>query len=161
MSHAIYPSLNDKTVVITGGAEGIGAATVELFCRQGSIVIFFDISEPSSKTLIEKITADSKAPDRPSWTPPISIPIFYHCDVTNLTQLKDLAQQVLTEHGTVHILVNNAAAAGAKSRVPSTEVTPDSWDFDINVNLRHQFFLTQAFVPTMIEAGSGSTYTLE
>ncbi|KAK3702133.1 hypothetical protein LTR37_015108 [Vermiconidia calcicola] len=127
-SSAIYPSLRDKKVLITGGAEGIGAAAVELFCRQGSEVIFLDISEASSKNLIESIKELSEA-DRDSRT---TVPNWQQCDVTNLEELKEVAKRVLDNFGTIDVLVNNAAAAGAKSRVPSVQVTPESWDFDIN-----------------------------
>ena len=152
-SSAIYPSLRDKTVLITGGAEGIGAAAVQLFCRQGSRVIFLDISESSAESLIETVKKHQPGAEAALET---TIPYFYHCDVTNLGLLQQTARKILSEHGTVHVLINNAAAAGAKSRVPSEQVTPESWEWDINVNLRHQFFLTQAIVPNMQKQGSGS-----
>lgn len=151
VSTAIYPSLFDKVVIITGGAEGIGAAAVKLFCRQGANVIFFDISESSSKSLIEDIKKLQAAD--PSGR--FEIPTFYQCDVTNLDQLKERADEVLRDFGRIDVLVNNAAAAGAKSRVPSAQVSPESWDFDVNVNLRHVFFLTQAVIPTMQKQKSG------
>ncbi|KAI1100261.1 3-oxoacyl-reductase [Jackrogersella minutella] len=144
--YAIYPSLRGKTVLITGGAEGIGAASVELFCRQGSDVIFLDNSETSAKELLDKLK-DITGATRPT---------FMHCDVTNLTRLRECAEKTLADHGTVDVLLNNAAHAGAMSRVPTGEVTLESWDEDVNVNLRHQFFLTQAVVPAMKKKGSGS-----
>ena len=146
VSTAIYPSLFDKVVLITGGAEGIGAAAVKSFCRQGSNISFFDISESSSKTLIEDIKKlrDADASGR------FTVPTFFQCDVTDLDQLQDSADKVLSEFGTVDVLVNSAAAAGAKSRVPSSQVTLESWEFDINVNLRHVFFLTQVCKSSMM-----------
>ena len=152
VSTAIYPSLFDKVILITGGAEGIGAAAVKLFCRQGSKVAFFDISESSSQALIEGIKILQASDKVAAYT----VPTFYQCDVTDLEQLKQNADRVLKDFGTVHVLVNSAAAAGAKSRVPSSQVTPESWDFDINVNLRHIFFLTQAVVPAMQKQKSGN-----
>ncbi|KAI2611821.1 3-oxoacyl-reductase [Hypoxylon sp. NC1633] len=144
--YATYPSLRGKTVLITGGAEGIGAASVELFCRQGSNVVFLDYSETSAKKLLEKMKA---IPDVPQ-------PTFMYCDVTDLTRLKECAEKALSDYGTIDVLLNNAGAASAKSRVPTCEVTPASFDEDVNVNLRHQFFLTQAVVPAMQRKGSGS-----
>ncbi|KAI0834677.1 3-oxoacyl-reductase [Hypoxylon sp. FL0890] len=145
-SYATYPSLRGKTVLITGGAEGIGAASVELFSRQGSKVIFLDYSENSAKKLLDKIK------DIPGATQPS----FMHCDVTDLARLKECAEKTLADHGTVDVLLNNAARAGAGTRVPTAEVTPESFDHDVNVTLRHQFFLTQAVVPAMQKKGSGS-----
>ncbi|KAK8088465.1 hypothetical protein PG997_003426 [Apiospora hydei] len=143
---ATYPSLRNKRVLITGGAEGIGAAAVELFCRQGSKVVFFDYSESSAAKLLGHVKG----------IPGASQPQFLHCDVTDLDQLKKCAEATLAEHGAVDVLINNAAAAGASARVPTAGVTPESFDQDINVNLRHQFFLTQHVVPagSIINMGS-------
>ena len=149
---AIYPSLRDKVVIITGGAEGIGAAAVELFCRQGSKVLIFDISESSATQLIQHIS------DLKPWHPdfPISKPKFYHCDVTDLDRLKGLVEEVLREFGAVDVLVNNAAAAGGTARKATLDVTPEGWEGNVNVNLRHVFFLTQYVVPSMQKSGKGS-----
>lgn len=150
-SHAIYPSLRGKNVLITGGAEGIGAAAVELFAKQGSQVIILDISQSSAENLIAKIASLPPSPNGP-----IPTPIFHQSDVSDLPHLQNLAQKILEEHKIIHILINNAASAGSLARKDTMSMTPEAWDFNMNVNLRHMFFLTQAFVPAMREAGSGS-----
>ncbi|KAI0444755.1 hypothetical protein F4803DRAFT_226951 [Xylaria telfairii] len=151
MSHnyATYPSLRGQTVLITGGAEGIGAACVELFWQQGSKVVFLDISSTSAQKLLEKLRAAH--PENKT-----ALPQFKHCDVTDLDRLRACAEEVVADHGAVDVLLNNAASAGARTRVPTEKVTPQSWDEDVNVNLRHQFFLTQAVVPGMRGKGKGS-----
>ncbi|KAI7537985.1 hypothetical protein KC331_g10624 [Hortaea werneckii] len=155
--YTIYPSLRGKKILVTGGAEGIGASAVELFAQQGSKVALIDISESSAKALIESIQKKSTQAAQPPWAPAIQVPTFYQCDVTNLDQLKAQAKKILDDFGgTIDVLVNNAAAAGGKSRIPSVGVSPESWDFDVNVNLRHAFFLTQAVVPSMQKQGRGS-----
>lgn len=151
--HAIYPSLRGKNVLITGGAEGIGAAAVELFARQGSQVIILDISSSSANTLITKI---SSLPPNPDYPIEIPTPIFHKCDVSDLPALQALAQEILQTHTTIHILINNAASAGSLVRKDTLSMTPEAWDFNMNVNLRHMFFLTQAVVPSMRSAGGGS-----
>ncbi|KAK7725605.1 hypothetical protein SLS63_008061 [Diaporthe eres] len=145
--HAIYPSLHGKNVVVTGGAEGIGAAAVELFALQGSRVFFLDIATDSAQKVIDRVASLSSKEGGPAVVPPV----FFHCDVTDLDKLQATASQILEEHGTVHVLVNNAAC-----RVETEDVTPASWDLSINTNLRHVFFLTQAFLPAMKRAGGGS-----
>ncbi|KAI1335011.1 NAD(P)-binding protein [Xylariaceae sp. FL0016] len=144
--YATYPSLRGKTILITGGAEGIGAASVELFCRQGSKVIFLDHNPESASKLVAQV---AEIPDTTK-------PTFMPCDVADLDALRACADTVLRDHGAVDVLLNNAARAGAGSRVGTLGVTPGGWDTDINVNLRHQFFLTQAVVPAMQARGSGS-----
>ncbi|KAF2973548.1 hypothetical protein GQX73_g45 [Xylaria multiplex] len=147
--YATYPSLRGQTVLITGGAEGIGAASVENFWQQGSNVVFLDISEASARKLLDQLRTshpENRAP----------LPKFLHCDVTDLDRLRACAEEVVAEHGAVDVLLNNAASAGARTRVPTEQVTPESWDADVNVNLRHQFFLTQAVLPGMKAKGKGS-----
>lgn len=148
--YATYPSLRDKIVVITGGAEGIGAACVELFYQQGSRVAFLDISHSSAETLIARL------PSTTINTIPLHAPIFYSCDVTSIPTLQSTARTILSTFSTVHILINNAASAGLAARTPTLSVTPETWDFDMAVNLRHAFFLSQAFLPTMQAQKSGS-----
>ncbi|KAL6853005.1 hypothetical protein ACO1O0_007554 [Amphichorda felina] len=147
---ATYPSLRGKAVLITGGAEGIGASAVELFCRQGSRVVFLDFNEQAASELVGTIRGIEGATE----------PTFMFCDVTNLDQLRDCAQKTIEKFGTVDVLVNNAGAAGPNSRVPTSGVTPESFDHDINTNLRHQFFLTQAIAPAMQKQRSGSIVNL-
>ncbi|WPG97697.1 Hypothetical protein R9X50_00047800 [Acrodontium crateriforme] len=144
---AIYPSLQNKTILITGGAEGIGAAAVELFCRQGSKVIILDISELSASRLVNKIN-DLK-PE--AFAPPIGKPLhFYPCDVSNIAQLQTTAAQVLADHGTVHVLVNNAASSAGDARLDTLRTTLAAWESSMNVNFRHHFFLAQALIPAML-----------
>lgn len=152
---AIYPSLHGKTVVISGGAEGIGAATVELFALQGSLVIFLDIAKDAAQKTIANVVSRTKEAEARGG-PFIKAPIFYYCDLTNLPELQATAAKILEEHGPVHVLVNNAAATGSGARLDTAKVTPEAWDFNINTNLRHVFFLSQAFIPGMKSAGAGS-----
>jgi len=153
---AIYPSLAGKVVLITGGAEGIGAATIEAFSRQGSTTIFLDIATESAKHLVARVKA-SKVENQIERT---TVPNFYHCDVTDLPALQNLTQTIIAAYGRVDVLVNNAAAAGSSSRIATSDVTAESWQRAIDINLRHVFFLTQAVVPSMQAQGSGSIINL-
>ena len=61
---AIYPSLKDRVVFITGGGSGIGESLVEHFCAQGARVTFVDMAEAPSRALVERIAAKGgSAPD--------------------------------------------------------------------------------------------------
>ncbi|KAF5589732.1 amidase [Fusarium pseudocircinatum] len=154
-THATYPSLRDKTVLITGGAEGIGAATVELFTLQGSQVIFIDIAEDSAKKTIDRAVSRAKDANVQA-----KAPIFYNCSVSDLPRLQDTVKRIQDQHGMIHILVNNAAAAGNRARLQTENVRPEDWEVNINTNLRHVFFMSQAVLPAMREAQSGSIINL-
>lgn len=144
--YAIYPSLKDKRVIVTGGAEGIGAAAVEAFAHQGSQVIILDISEGAANKLITSLKESGIS----------KLPAFYQCDVTDLERLKAIADDVIAKFGGVDCLVNNAASCAGKARAPTDQVTPEIWQFNIDVNLRHMFFMTQYLAPSMKKAGKGS-----
>lgn len=139
--HARYPSLNDRPVLITGGATGIGAALVRAFVAQGARVAFLDIDTASAEALVAGL-GDVARP-----------PLFVPCDLTDLealTQAVEVARQAL---GGVQVLINNAA----NDRRHSLEGTgPADFDQGIAVNLRHQFFATRAVVEDMRRAGGGS-----
>jgi NAD(P)-dependent dehydrogenase (short-subunit alcohol dehydrogenase family) len=134
---AIYPSLQGKRVVITGGGSGIGAGLVAGFARQGSEVIFLDVADADSKALAEQLSGA-----------PIP-PVYIRCDLTDL----DAVARTFARIGPIDVLVNNA---GNDDRHKLAEVTPAYWDERINVNLRHMLFCTQAVAPGMKARGGGA-----
>jgi NAD(P)-dependent dehydrogenase (short-subunit alcohol dehydrogenase family) len=139
---AAYPSLRDRAVLITGGGSGIGAAMVERFASQGSRVAFLDIGEEPSKKLVNSMAGRCA-----------HAPHFVHCDLTDIRALRAAVKDIETRLGGIQVLVNNAAN---DDRHTCEEVTPEYWDNRMNVNLRHQFFATQAVAPGMKAAGGGS-----
>ena len=140
-----YPSLRGRVVVVTGGASGIGEKMVEQFAKQGAKVAFLDIQKEAGK-LVEKISAN-----------PDPVPYFLPCDLTNIHAIRECMQSVIAKFGTVDVLVNNAAN---DARHSVEEVTPEYWDRAMAVNLRHQFFVSQAVIPAMKKAGRGSIINL-
>ena len=138
---AIYPSLADKRVLVTGGGSGIGAGLVEAFARQGSRVAFIDILEEESRALVDRLAPDSR-----------HAPRFTRCDLTDIATLQRTLGEVERELGGFDVLVNNAAS---DDRHAIEQVTPDYWDERMAVNLRHQFFAAQAVVPAMRRDGGG------
>ena len=139
---AVYPSLRDRVVFITGGASGIGAAIVEQFCEQGAKVSFVDIDATASEALADSI-ADRNLPR----------PRFIACDLKDITALQNAIGQVITSDGPITALINNAAN---DQRHTLDEVTPEYFDDRIAVNRRHHFFTTQAVHGPMAEAGGGA-----
>jgi NAD(P)-dependent dehydrogenase (short-subunit alcohol dehydrogenase family) len=145
MSHAIYPSLRGKRVVVTGGGSSIGAAIVESFARQGAQVSFLDIAADESRTL-EQALATHDPPPR-----------FFHCDLTDLGAVRSVFERIRKEVGPTDILVNNAAN---DDRHQLDDVTPAYWDDRIAVNLRHYLFCAQAVAGDMKAAKAGAIINL-
>jgi NAD(P)-dependent dehydrogenase (short-subunit alcohol dehydrogenase family) len=139
---ATYPSLANKTVLITGGAQGIGAAAVQLFSLQGARVAFFDLAEAPALALIQNL--------RPLCT---HLPLYVPCDVTDIPTLQSAIASVSAQLGSPTILINNAAS---DDRYRFEDVTPAYWDQRMAVNLRHQFFAVQAVAAGMKSSGGGS-----
>jgi NAD(P)-dependent dehydrogenase (short-subunit alcohol dehydrogenase family) len=137
---AMYPSLEHKRVVVTGGGSGIGATIVEAFARQRAQVTFLDIAE-----------ADSRALERDLGGLPVR-PVYLPCDLTDVQALKHTFDGIQRKQGAVQVLVNNAAN---DDRHRLEDVTSKYWDDRIAVNLRHLFFSAQAVAPAMKAAGAG------
>jgi NAD(P)-dependent dehydrogenase (short-subunit alcohol dehydrogenase family) len=134
---AVYPSLAGKTVLVTGGATGIGAALVESFARQGSNVAFIDIDETAGWTLADRIEGTN----------------FVPCDLRDTSALAAAVRSAESRFGGVDILLNNAAR---DDRHALDDITPEYWDERIATNLRHLFFAAQAVVPAMRAAEGGA-----
>ena len=142
MTGAIYPSLRDRVVLITGGASGIGAAEVEAFAAQGARVAFLDIADGPARALVARLGAAGH-PE----------PFFQHCDLTDIAALRAAIAEAGRRLGPITVLVNNAAN---DQRHRWEDMTPAYWDERLAVNLRHQFFAIQAVAPMMQAAGGGS-----
>jgi NAD(P)-dependent dehydrogenase (short-subunit alcohol dehydrogenase family) len=140
MQGAVYPSLKDRTVLVTGGGSGIGEAIVRQFVGQGSRVGFIDIDVAASKQLLASLPAHAGV-------------YFEHADLRDIGALRRAIASVREALGPITILVNNAAR---DDRHAIEDVTSEYWDERFAVNLKHQFFCAQAVVSDMIEAGGGS-----
>ena len=142
MPSARFPDLEQRSVLITGGGSGIGAALTEGFARQGARVAFIDIAEEVSQALcgrVEQATGQR--------------PLFLKTDLRSIPALRDAVAQAVSAHGPITVLVNNAAY---DERHDIADVTEDYWDENQAINLRPHFFTAQAVAPGMKEAGGGS-----
>jgi D-xylose 1-dehydrogenase len=139
---AIYPSLEGRVVVVTGGASGIGAAIVEAFAMQRSQVVFLDIQDDAAKELNDRLGAMEA-----------KVPVYFRCDLTDIEALQRTIADVVERFPAIDVLVNNA---GNDMRHSVDEVTSAYWDESMAVNLKHQFFMAQGLVPAMRRAARGS-----
>lgn len=139
---AIYPDLKGATVIVTGGAGGIGEAITRAFVAQGARVGVLDLDTARGEALAEALAPSVE---------------FVRCDVTDIPALQAAIEQVRARFGPIGILINNAAH---DERHATLEVTEEYWDGRMAVNLKHQFFASQAVLPDMIASKKGSIVNL-
>jgi 2-hydroxycyclohexanecarboxyl-CoA dehydrogenase len=132
--------LKGKTALITGGASGIGAATVMEFARSGAHVICADINEARAAEMAKRAGDDKLSVEAVA------------VDLADPQSARRCAADALARHGRVDILVNGA---GWNDIQPFTDNAPDYMDRVIAINLGGPIHLTQALLPAMIAAGKG------
>ena len=135
-----YRSLENRLVLITGGASGIGASFVEAFTGQGSRVAFLDVDTASGTALAERTGAR-----------------FMECDVADIAALRTAVKQIEAAEGGIEVLINNA---GKDDRQKFAEIEPPEWRRLLALNLDHQFFATQAVAAGMTARSRGSIIML-
>jgi len=140
--YATYPSLRGKTVLVTGGASGIGEEIVRGFAAQGARIGFIDFDAERGAALVEVLGAEG-------------VEIMHEgADLRDIAALRAGFSNLIEALGAPSVLVNNAAR---DDRHDWQDVTPDYYDERIATNLRHMFFAIQAVAPAMVAAGRGGS----
>ena len=130
-------NLENKTVIITGGASGIGYATVEEFIKDGANVVVCDI-----------------APNAPEFKGAKDGQVLYvPTDVTSHESVKNMVDKAVETFGTVDILVNNAGLL--VDEAGQYELDENVWDKVMNVNVKGLFFCSQEAARVMVKNGGG------
>lgn len=140
MSLPSYPDLRDRSVFITGGGSGIGAALTIGFLSQGARVAFVQRSDASAFVA----HAEAETGNRP---------LFIPCDISAPDDLSAAIGRAAEAHGPVRALINNAANDARHETLTTSEA---DWDRLMDVNLKAYFFAAQAVVPGMQAVGGGS-----
>jgi NAD(P)-dependent dehydrogenase (short-subunit alcohol dehydrogenase family) len=135
-----YRSLLDRSVLITGGASGIGATLVEAFVEQEAKVAFLDIDTVSGSALAQRTGAR-----------------FIACDLLDIDALRAAVAEVESAQEGVGVLINNA---GKDDRQAFATIEPADWRRHLAFNLDHQFFASQAVSAGMGRRGCGSIIML-
>lgn len=142
-------NFSDRVVIVTGGASGIGRATVDVFVQQGAKVVIWDVQHESG----EAVAAELRSAGHEA--------VFAQVDVVNSSDVDAAVANIITEFKQVDVLVNNAGIVRDGQLVKYKDGAVQSVMSDamfeqvINVNLKGVFNCTRAVVPAMIEKGYG------
>jgi len=145
--YARYPSLRDRVIYISGGADGIGGNMVRLFAEQGAKVAFIDINAELGRANVQWCSDQGYA----------HAPLFLEGDIRDIARLEKTIDEAVAHFGPIQVLVNNAAN---DDRHTFGSVTAEYWDERFQVNLRHQYFAIQKAAPYMRELGGGSVINI-
>lgn len=137
---ARFHDLDGKSVYITGGGSGIGAALTDGFLAQGAKVAF--IGRSDARVFVDQMQASHG-----------HAPLFLQGDITDTIRLKSSIAEAEAAHGPVDVLVSNAAN---DARHTLAGLTPEAWDDLMAVNLKAYFFAAQAVAPGMARRGKGA-----
>ncbi len=133
-----------KTAIVTGGASGIGAATVREFAAEGAVAVIMDINEELGQAHAEQLRAEGFTAD------------FVRLDVSNAELCRVAVDGVAAKYGRVDYLVNSAVSFISKG----VTVTPEEWDISLGVNVRGGANMVQACHPHMKAAGGGAVVNI-
>jgi NAD(P)-dependent dehydrogenase (short-subunit alcohol dehydrogenase family) len=136
----------NKVVIVTGGALGIGRETCLLLAKEGAKVAVTDVLDKEGKILAEEINHSG------------GVAKFWHLDVADENEVKKVYAAVVSEFGKLDATVNNAGISGVDK--PTHELTEKEWDKVMNVNVKGVFFCTKHAIAHMKETGSGSIVNL-
>lgn len=132
--------LLNKVTIITGGAQGIGKTTVEMFAAQGAKVIMWDINEEKGSQVIGEFRKAGLEIE------------FNFVDTTKFPSVEGAAKSVFEKHGRIDILINNA---GITRDATLLNMTLEQWQQVIDVNLTGVFNCTKAVAPFMVQNKTG------
>ena len=137
--------LNNKAVLISGGARGMGSVEAKLFCCEGASVIIGDILEDEGRKIEAEINESG------------GVCIFVRLDVTSEEDWDSAVNLAVERFGKLDILINNAGIFPMES---IEETTVKSWDKVMDVNAKGVFLGTKAAIPAMRTSGGGSIINL-
>ncbi len=130
-------SFKDKTIVITGGAKGIGAGCTKIFHQRKGNVVVLDIDAPTGEKFCRELGGRA---------------LFIQCDVSDEREVEGAIKKTVGEFGSLDVLVNNA---GIMQYCKVTETTEKDWDKILDVNLKGAFLCAKHAIPHMVKEGAG------
>jgi 3-oxoacyl-[acyl-carrier protein] reductase len=139
-----FMRLSGKVAVVTGCAVGLGRAVAARFAREGAAVVAADINVQGGRALVEQIHKDG------------GCGIFVRADIAEEADVTAVLSAALAEFKRVDVLYNNAAVLLHDGDARAHEVSLETWEHTMNVNLRGTFLFAKHVIPFMLKQGGGS-----
>src|SRR5579871_3416168 len=140
--------LSGKVTVVTGASVGLGRAVAARFAREGASVVAADVNEAKGEDLVAELK--SAGLDA----------MFVRTDVAQECCVKALFDATVSRYGKVDVLYSNAAVLLPDRDLPIHEISLETWDYVMNVNLRGAFLCAKYAVSSMLQNGGGSVIFL-
>lgn len=136
--------LSGKVAVVTGAAAGLGRAVANRFAREGALVVAADTNEADGTSLIEQLRELGCEG------------VFIRTDVSEEHSVRRLFNTTLARYNRVDILYNNAAILSYERDSRVHELTVETWNYIMGINLRGPFLCSKYAIPSMLKQGGGS-----
>ncbi|MCR5033057.1 MAG: glucose 1-dehydrogenase [Lachnospiraceae bacterium] len=134
-------NVQDKVIVITGGAGGLGSVMGKTLSKEGAKVCLLDIDEERGQKTVEEFASEGLSAT------------FYQIDLTSEEDWQSVAKKILEKHGRIDVLINNA---GINIRKPVEEMSFEEWNTMMRVNTGSTFLGTKTVLPVMKEQKGGA-----
>lgn len=135
-------SFENKVVLVTGAASGIGRATAFAFAQEGAKVVVSDSQEEAGQKTVEEIKKNQGEA------------FFIKCDVSSEEEVKNLVTKTIEKYGRLDCAYNNAGIEGKPSS--TIECTSEDWDKTVNIDLKGVWLCMKYEIPEMIKNGKGT-----
>lgn len=142
----IMKRMENKVVVVTGGALGIGRSAALLLAQEGARVAVTDINDKEGQVVVDEIEKSGGTAR------------YWRLDVSEEESVRDVFMRIAEEFGAIDVLVNNAGISGVNK--PTHTISKEEWDKVISVNIGGVFLCTKHAIPYMKKRGSGSIINL-
>jgi len=140
--------LSGKVTIVTGASAGLGRAVAARFAREGASVVAADVNETDGLALVAQLkTVGLDA-------------IFVRTDVSQESMVRALYDVAFSRYGRVDVLYSNAAILLPERDLPIHQISMETWDLVLNVNLRGAFLCAKYAVTSMLKSGGGSIILL-
>ncbi len=137
------PEFDGKSIIVTGGALGIGGGASRAFAAAGGNVTIMDIDDEAGDALVAELTGQGLTAQHVS------------ADAGTVEGCRATADAAIEAYGGIDVLINNVGIQPPSSYGDAVELPVETWNRIINVNLRSRFLMAKYSVPSMRERGGG------